>query len=400
MSARQRPPVSVLYGGANRFSRETPAKLQRLAQRALDTWVSTPDDLTRRLGLEGDEALLATVHERLAHKLAAEPLEDLRIDFEDGLGELSDDEVRQLARHCGAELAVVDAAHQPPHAGLRVGQIDDEHRALALEVTEAFLSAYTGAGGEQPVIITLPKVERADDVRRFVRGLEHLEAAIEPKVKCPVEVMVESSRGLMRKGRVIVHKLVSAGGGRVASVHLGSYDYAASLGIMGAHQQPEHPSVELARQLLLLATHDLPRVRVSDGALHQLPLPIHRGDELSEAQRAANTAAMTDGWQRHAALVLHALRMGIRQGWDLHPHQLISRYAATFLFYREGLDRLIERCAAFRGNEGRGIRTAADWDDNASYRGLLLHLILGHLCGAITDEEMAAAGFELRPDVD
>jgi citrate lyase beta subunit len=396
---RNRRPVSVLYGGANRFSAETPAKLQRLAQRALATWVPDAEALHTRLGLAGDIGLLEGVHRAVAAKLASEPIEDLRIDFEDGLGQLSGNELDALALKCGGALAAVDKAHQPPHVGLRVGTVDDDRRAVALDVVQAFLSQYVEAGGEQRVIITLPKVESRDDVRRFVDGLEALERSIQPAAPCPLEIMVESGRGLMHKGRVIVHRLVKAGRGRVTSVHLGSYDYAASMGIMGQHQQPEHPSVELARQLLLLATRDA-GVGLSDGALHQLPLPVHRGEDLNDDQRRDNDRAMREGWTRHVAAVSHAMRTGIFQGWDLHPHQLISRYAAIAHFYREDLPRLTERMADLAESELRATRSGADWEDGASWRGLVTHFVLGHSCGAISNDELEAAGFFRHDDVD
>lgn len=400
----------MLYGGATRFSSQTPEKLQRLALRALEQFMPTPEALQSRLSLQtlgappgsassvdmteaAHAQLAADIHERLVAKLKRAPLEDLRVDFEDGLGAVSDEEETALAARCGADLARVPPAFRPPFWGLRIRPVQEPTRQRALDTLRAFYAAYLAAGGTAPLVVTLPKVEATAPVDRFIGELEALERELGPGQPCHVELMVESATGLMRQGRLVVSDLVAAGRGRVSSVHLGSYDYAGSLGIAAPHQQPEHPAVELARQLLLLDLADS-GVPVSDGALHQLPLPVVRKTEraLTDDEEQANEDAMTAAWRRHAALVTQAMANGLYRGWDLHPHQLLSRYAATFLFFRRDLARLTERLAAFAHNAGQGVRTAGDWDDDASVRGLIQHFARGHACGAIDDDELAAAG--------
>lgn len=44
------------------------------------------------------------------------------------------------------------------------------------------------------------------------------------------------------------------------------------------------------------------------------------------------------GWVLHSGLVRRALERGYYQGWDLHPAQLPSRFAATYAFYRPSAD--------------------------------------------------------------
>ena len=64
-------------------------------------------------------------------------------------------------------------------------------------------------------------------------------------------------------------------------------------------------------------------MRLSDGSTNTLPV----GD----------SGAVRAGWQLHLKLVRRSLEHGYYQGWDLHPAQLPIRYAATFAFYRDGL---------------------------------------------------------------
>ena len=65
-------------------------------------------------------------------------------------------------------------------------------------------------------------------------------------------------------------------------------------------------------------------VPVSDGSSNVLPVGSR------EQVRAA--------WARHAGLVRRSLERGVYQGWDLHPAQLPTRFAATFAFFRDGAD--------------------------------------------------------------
>ena len=56
-------------------------------------------------------------------------------------------------------------------------------------------------------------------------------------------------------------------------------------------------------------------------------------------------------WELHARLVRRSLDRGFYQGWDLHPAQLASRYAATFGFFREGLPAAAARLRGYVGRD-------------------------------------------------
>ena len=85
-----RQAVHTVYGGAHLFTADTAGKLGQLARRALETYGADPQVFAAAIGAPAH--LAATVHERVAAKLAREAVEDFRIDFEDGYGIRTDAE--------------------------------------------------------------------------------------------------------------------------------------------------------------------------------------------------------------------------------------------------------------------------------------------------------------------
>jgi hypothetical protein len=82
-------------------------------------------------------------------------------------------------------------------------------------------------------------------------------------------------------------------------------------------------------------------------------------------------------------LVRRSLERGFYQGWDLHPAQLVTRYAATYAFYREGF-----RLAADRLRTA-AERTASSQEEPATIRALADFLSRAIDCGAIDDNEFS-----------
>jgi hypothetical protein len=85
----ERQPVHTVYGGAHLFSAGTASRLGQLALDSMRLWAPGPEDLAAIAGLDDD--LAAKVHGLVLEKLAREPVEDFRIDFEDGYGHRSDE---------------------------------------------------------------------------------------------------------------------------------------------------------------------------------------------------------------------------------------------------------------------------------------------------------------------
>ena len=133
-----------------------------------------------------------------------------------------------------------------------------------------------------------------------------------------LELQVETPRAVARMAEI-----VAAAGPECAGLHYGTYDYSASLGVAAAHQSLDHPVADYAKSVMQVAAATL-GIPVVDGSSNVLPV----GD------RTAVHAA----WDLHRRLVHRSMVRGLYQGWDLHPAQLVSRYAAVFTFYREGLD--------------------------------------------------------------
>ena len=85
-----RQPVHTVYGGAHLFRSDTAVKLGALALTALQEFGGDPDEFARVIGIPGH--LARRVHQRVIDKLRREPVEDFRIDFEDGYGNRPDAE--------------------------------------------------------------------------------------------------------------------------------------------------------------------------------------------------------------------------------------------------------------------------------------------------------------------
>jgi hypothetical protein len=132
-------------------------------------------------------------------------------------------------------------------------------------------------------------------------------------------------------------------------------------------------------------------VWLSDGATNVLPVPPHRpapgGDALTSEQRAENRAVVARAWRAHYEDVRHSLVNGYYQGWDLHPAQLPTRYAAIYAFFLEGLELASERLRGFVGKAAQATLVGEVFDDAATGQGLLNYFLRAINCGAIREEE-------------
>ncbi len=389
-----REPVHVLYGGAHLFSRDAPRKLAELARRAFEE--HAPDAETLGDALELSPTLRADVHARIARKLATEPIEDLRIDFEDGYGVRPDDEEDAAATHAARELALSE--ERPPFVGIRIKALDHPRGSAprAIRTLDRFLTALAQNGGppcSSPArfVVTLPKVTQVAHVETLHAVLEALESELGLE-RVSIELMVEHVSALFdAEGRLHLPRLVAASRGRCVAAHLGTYDYTASCHVTATQQLPEHPSADFARQIMqvsLAAT----TVRLSDGATTRLPIAPHRGKDLTYAERVRNRTVIHRAWRQHHDDVRRALRLGFYQGWDLHPAQLISRYAAVFAFFREALVASTVRLRSFLDAAAQASRVGDVFDDAATGQGLLNFFLRGLACGAIDVHEVEAVG--------
>lgn len=388
-SARQ--PLHVVYGGAHLFKAETAQKLGTLARQALATYA--PDALSFAEALDLSDELAARVYPRVVAKLEREPVEDFRIDFEDGYGHRTDEEedghaleaARQVARGFAEDLL-------PAFIGIRIKPMSAELGARAIRTLDLFLTEL-----KRPILITLPKVVSVAQVKLFVGVLDELERKLSfPARSLRVEFMVEAAQGLIdAEGRHLLPQLHAAADGRLQAAHFGTYDYTASIDVTAALQGMRHPSCEFAKSLMKLAFAGT-GVFLSDGATTQLPIGPHKWASLTEAQREENRRVVHGAWLASVDDIRHSLGGGFYQGWDLHPAQLVARYGTVFAFFLESLAPAIERLSNFVKRLGQATVVGDSFDDAATGQGLLNYFLRGLACGALTEEEVAETGLTVE----
>ncbi|MCH7899678.1 MAG: phosphoenolpyruvate kinase [Acidobacteria bacterium] len=383
----ERQPVHTVYGGAHLFKANTATRLGELSLRSVEQWVPEPDDLAEVTGMTPN--LAQQVHPLVLEKLQREPVEDFRIDFEDGYGHRPDDEEDGHARSTAAEVAkAMKSGSLPPFIGIRVKSLSGELHRRSLRTLDLFVTTLVEEAGSLPdgFAVTLPKIQDVDQVGVFNEALGELEGKLGVG-SIPLELMVETPETVIDvDGTNGVLKFVEAGGGRVRGAHFGTYDYTASMNITAAYQTMDHPACDFARHNLQVSLAGS-GVWLSDGATNVLPVPIHRGDDLTIDQISENKQTVHGAMRLHYEHIRHSLSHAYYQGWDLHPAQFATRYAAVFAFFLEGLDQAGERLSNFVDSAAKATLVGDVFDDAATGQGLLNYFLRAVNCGAIDEEE-------------
>lgn len=390
----RRQPVHTVYGGAHLFRADTARRLEALAIRALEEYAPTAADLATAIGLP--ERLAPTIHDRVAEKLRREVVEDFRADFEDGYGNRPDAEEDGHAEAAAREMAAGMAGGSlPPFIGIRIKPFTEELRERSLRTLDLFLTTLTAeTGGRLPenFVVTLPKVTFPEQVSALVDLFDLLEPALGLAAgSLRLEIMIETPQAILNeRGESNLPLLVDAGRGRCVAAHFGTYDYTASCNITAEHQSMAHPVCDFAKHMMQVAFAGT-GLWLSDGATNVLPVPPHRaakdGTPLTAAQIEENRAVVHRAWKLHAEHVRHSLVGGFYQGWDLHPAQLVTRYAALYAFFLEGLDAASDRLRNFVQKAAQATLVGEVFDDAATGQGLLNYFLRAVNCGAITEEE-------------
>ncbi|HJS72611.1 MAG TPA: phosphoenolpyruvate kinase [Acidimicrobiia bacterium] len=369
-----RQPVHTVYGGAQLFTSETSSRLGQLAIEFAGEWAATPADFEEVLGL--DQALADRVHRAVMSKLEREPVEDYRIDFEDGYGNRPDDEEDGHAVSTAREMAAaMSHGGLSPFSGIRVKSMSGELHKRALRTTDRFITTLVEEGGGVPdgFAVTVPKLQDLAQVEVMVEALGDLESRLGID-RIPMELMVETPQTVIGvDGTVGMRKWVEAGDGRVRGAHFGTYDYTASLNITAAHQAMDHPACDFARHALQVSLAGT-GVWLSDGATNVMPI----GEDPAVVQGAMRL---------HYDHIRHSLSHAYYQGWDLHPAQLVTRYAAVYAFFLEGLDAAGARLSNFVESAAKATLVGEVFDDAATGQGLLNYFLRAINCGAIDEAE-------------
>lgn len=363
-----RQPVHTVYVPADRVTSELAADWGEQALATLDEH----EGLLREL--LDDDADADDLVARVRTKLATEPVEDLRADFEDGYGARGDEvEDADVARVAKALAAVGPEETWPSLHGVRFKSLEAPTRARGVRTLAGFVTGYVEAGGDTGrLALTLPKVTSVDQVTAMVHACERLEEATGLAAGAlGFEIQVETPQSILGPdGTALVARMVHAAGGRCTALHYGTYDYSAFCGIAAEYQSMEHPAADHAK-LVMQAAAAGTGVRLSDGSTNVLPV-----GSLDQVRL---------GWQLHLRLVRRSLERGYYQGWDLHPAQLVTRFAATFGFYRAGLDAAGGRLRRYLEGSGSAVL-----DEPATARALADFLLRALDCGATTASELEA----------
>jgi citrate lyase beta subunit len=358
-----RQPVHTVYVPADRYAA---GLAHRWANRAEIALIEHGALFLEVIG--GDEVLL----NRVLLKLEREPVEDLRIDVEDGYADRGDDtEDADVLAAAAALRADVDAGAAPPYVGLRFKSLEAPTRRRGLRSLGLFVQALAADGPLPPgFVVTLPKVTSVDQVRAMVDAACHLEQRTGlDEGALRFEIQVETPQAVLgHKGASPLPAMIHAADGRCTGLHFGTYDDSASLGIAAAQQSMEHPAADHVKAVMQVAVAGT-GVRVSDGSTNVLPV----GDE----------ADVRRGWELHHRLVTRSLERGFYQGWDLHPAQLPTRYAATYRFFRAARVDATTRLRAYAEQ-----RAGAIADEPATVKALAGYLLRGFECGALTSAEV------------
>lgn len=387
----RRQPVHTVYGAADQFTSDIAGRYGDLALQALAEYAPTPEELARVAALP--EALAARIYERVTEKLRREPVEDFRADFEDGYGNRPDAEedghAEAVAREMAAGLA---AGTLPPFVGIRVKPFNEERHERSLRTIDLFLTTLVRAtGGRLPenFVITLPKVTIPEQSAALAYLFDLLEPALGLQAgSLRFEIMIETPQAVLdAEGRSPLPHLAAAARGRCVAAHFGTYDYTAACNITAEHQSMLHPVCDFARHMMKVAFAGT-GLWISDGSTNVLPVPPHQAGELTPAQRDENRAAVHRAWRLHAAHVRHSLVGGFYQGWDLHPAQLVTRYAALYAFFLEGFDTAANRLRNFVQRVTQATSISGEVvDDAATGQALLNHLLRAVHCGAVGEVE-------------
>lgn len=423
-----RQPVHTVYGGAQLFKFDTVQKVGKLAQKSFQRWAPDFVKFAHTLRLPGSEHLSQsishydglvsgmsreTLHAEFPHvwlanevftrvnkKLAEEPIEDYRIDFEDGYGNRTDEEEDQQAKIAAAEVALaMERGTLPPFIGIRLKPLTEELKRRSVRTLEIFLSSLLEkTGGKLPenFLITLPKVIIKEQVTAFDEILCLLERANDlPERSLKIEFMIEQAQAFINDdGECTLRSIVRESQGRCFGMNLGTYDLTASFDVTATHQGMDHPACNFARHMMKAATAGT-GIFLADGGTNIIPVEPHKGDNLSEEQIEENAESIYRAWKLSYDQISNSLLNGFYQGTDLHPAQLPIRYAACYAFFLDGLDAASGRLKLFTQKAAQATLLGDVFDDAATGQGLLNYFLRALNCGAISLDDVTSTGLTL-----
>jgi hypothetical protein len=380
-------PVHVVYGGADRFKADISTKFGDVALGILGM-VATSDDEFREIFNDGTGLSVPDgVFDAVRAKLSRQPIEDFRIDFEDGFGFRSDEEEDSCCRLVAAEIARgMQERSLPPMIGIRVKSFQKETFPRATRTLGLCLEHLLSESGNRlpdRFIVTLPKIRHAEEVEALDRLLSLVEVGSGlSKNRIEIELMVETPESVLD-----IERLVRVAPARISSVHFGAYDFTSELGITGSYQDINHPASVFAKQIVQLRLAGS-GVRLSDSVTQIMPIAPHRGTAINRSQQLENKTVLQNALRVHYQNIALSMEKGYFQSWDLHPGQLIARYAAVFAFFRNEAEEQGGRLKAFLRKATQATLTGNIFDDAATARGYLNFFRRAYRCGALNGDQI------------
>jgi citrate lyase beta subunit len=228
--------------------------------------------------------------------------------------------------------------------------------------------------------VTLPKIESPHQVETFVRALGQIEQSIGLQQRISLEIMIETPAATR-----CLPQLREAGDGRVIGAHLGAYDYLALCGVPVQDQHLLHPLCDHLRAVMQGA-YGGTGIALADGVTTVFPVPVDKANP----ENPRNREAVQEGWRKHIRHIRHSLSYGFYQSWDLHPAQLVSRYAAVYDHFERSQETNAQRLKAFLNAAAQATLAGNHFDDVASAQGLLDYFLRAKACQALTGAEIEA----------
>ena len=268
-----RQPLHTLYVPADRLTRSTVSEFGVEALRLVEAHAPDDEAFVDAFGIHEDVA--ERTRERTLARLRRLPVEDLRVDFEDGYGVRSDEEEDGHAAETAHSVAGARGdENAPPWFGLRVKSFDDDAlRARSVRTLERFLSTLVSSGNlPDGFVATFPKVTDPAQVASFAETLSGLESSLGlADGSLRFEVQIETPRSVLGPdGSAAAPRILEAGADRITGMHLGVFDYTSALGLMPWEQRLDHPANDFARQVLQVTLAGT-GVWISDGSSNVVP---------------------------------------------------------------------------------------------------------------------------------
>ncbi|HZI96197.1 MAG TPA: aldolase, partial [Actinomycetales bacterium] len=206
--AGSRQPVHTVYVPADRATPNLVREWGSAALAAVKEHAPGHRDWCSVMRRDMDD--LSYVVKPVDRKLKREPIEDLRIDFEDGYGPRPDDEEDA---HAASAVAVLAGA-RVPFCGIRVKSLEAATRRRGLRTLDLVVGGLIEGGGlPDGWVVTLPKVSAVEQVLGMAEACSRLEAAhgLAPG-RLRFEVQVETPQAVLgADGTSTVARLVHAG---------------------------------------------------------------------------------------------------------------------------------------------------------------------------------------------